>query len=393
MAAKRRRFGKVRKLPSGQYQASFIGPSGIRQTAPRTFRTQTDADRWLTAVETDLSRGTSLNDTLGRQPFGTYARTWLRDHPRMGPHYRETCERNLRLHLIALRDVPLRAITPAVVREWYAAAMRGKGGRASIAQSYRFLRAVLNTAVRDGAITKKPCQIPGAGSDRAKERPVATPAQVAALIEAIAPRYRAAVLLAAWCGLRRGEVLGLHPADVDLTAATVTVRRNRVELLEKPQAYDADPKTDAGKRTVTVPPHVLPILAVHMEDLGRHRPRIHRPRRPSNARRRCTPGVRLVLASRPTCPPSVSTTSATLARLSPPATGATIKDLMRRLGHASPAASYRYLHAVDGRDGEIAAALSDLAAHGDAYPAAQVHSDQALKEHVKEARTLCSRVV
>jgi hypothetical protein len=75
--------------------------------------------------------------------------------------------------------------------------MRGKGGRTSIAQSYRFLRAAMMTAVRDGAIMKNPCQIPGAGSDRAKERPVATPAQVAALVEAITPRYRAAVLLAA----------------------------------------------------------------------------------------------------------------------------------------------------------------------------------------------------
>ncbi|WP_390891478.1 hypothetical protein [Dactylosporangium roseum] len=45
-------------------------------------------------------------------------------------------------------------------------------------------------------------------------------------------------------------------------------------------------------------------------------------------------------------------------------TGATVKDLMRRLGHASPVASYRYLHAVDGRDAEIASALSELAAHG-----------------------------
>jgi hypothetical protein len=48
------------------------------------------------------------------------------------------------------------------------------------------------------------------------------------------------------------------------------------------------------------------------------------------------------------------------------ATRATIKDLMRRLGHASPAASNRYLHAVDGRDAEIASALSELAAYGDA---------------------------
>ena len=39
---------------------------------------------------------------------------------------------------------------------------------------------------------------------------------------------------------------------------------------------------------------------------------------------------------------------------------------MRRLGHSSPAAANRYIHAVDGRDAEIALALSDLAAHGNA---------------------------
>jgi integrase len=47
------------------------------------------------------------------------------------------------------------------------------------------------------------------------------------------------------------------------------------------------------------------------------------------------------------------------------ATGATLPDLMKRLGHASPAAANRYLHAVEGRDREIAAALSHLAEHGD----------------------------
>ena len=37
---------------------------------------------------------------------------------------------------------------------------------------------------------------------------------------------------------------------------------------------------------------------------------------------------------------------------------------MLRLGHASPVAAQRYLHAVDGRDAEMASALSDLASHG-----------------------------
>lgn len=365
MAARRRRFGYVRKLPSGRYQASFIGPSGLRQTAPTTFRTKSDADRWLSAAEADIVRGAWMSEDLGRQTFGNYARAWLRDHPRIGPRWRETCERNLRLHLVPLHDVPLRALTPAVVREWHAAALRGKGGRTSIQQSYRFLRAVMNTAVRDGAIAKNPCQIVGAGTDRAKERPVASPAEVAALVDAITPRYRAAVLLAAWCGLRRGEVLGLRRGDVDLAAGRVTVRKNRVELLESPEAFDADPKTDAGKRTVVIPPHVLPVLAEHMATwAGSDRVFVGRDGRPmrgdairqafDRARRQAgMPGFRFH---------DLRHTGQTLAA----ATGATTKDLMRRLGHASPAASYRYLHAVDGRDAEIASALSELAAHGDA---------------------------
>jgi integrase len=45
-------------------------------------------------------------------------------------------------------------------------------------------------------------------------------------------------------------------------------------------------------------------------------------------------------------------------------TGATMADLMKRLGHSSMAAARRYLHTVDGRDREIAKRLSELAAHG-----------------------------
>lgn len=365
MATKRRRFGQVRKLPSGKFQASFVGPNGKRQNAPDTFVTKTDANRWLAKVEADLSRGTWLNDELGNQAFGTYARVWLRDNTSIGPRYRETCTRNLRLHMTVLEDIPLRAMTPLVVREWYASAMRGKGGRTSLQQSYRFLHAVLATAVRDGAITANPANIPGAGTDRAKERPVASVAQVVALIEAITPRYRFAVLLGAWCGLRRGEIIALTPQDIDLVAGTVTVRTNRVELLETRQAFDAPPKTDAGKRTVNIPPHVLPFGVVHMAEWsGPDRVFIGRDGKPmrgdavrqafTRARRKVDmPGFRFH---------DLRHTGQTLAA----SAGATTKDLMKRLGHSSPAAANRYLHAVDGRDAEIASALSDLAAHGNA---------------------------
>lgn len=136
------------------------------------------------------------------------------------------------------------------------------------------------------------------------------------------------------------------------------VRRNRVELLATRSAFDGEPKTDAGKRTVAIPPHVLPILAVHMDTwAGTDRVFVGRDGRPMRgdairqafhrARRKTgLPGFRFH---------DLRHTGQTLAA----ATGATVKDLM-------PVASYRYLHAVDGRDAEIASALSELAAHGDA---------------------------
>ena len=151
-----------------------------------------------------------------------------------------------------------------VVREWYAVAMRGSGGRASIMQSYRFLRAVLNTAVRDGAIVRNPCQIPGAGSDRAKERPVASPDEVVALVEAITPRYRAAVLLAAWCGLRRGEVLDLRRPDIDLRAERSRYATTALSCWSHRSRSTPIPRLTLASARVVIPPHVLPVLAEHM---------------------------------------------------------------------------------------------------------------------------------
>ncbi|UUV35779.1 site-specific integrase [Amycolatopsis roodepoortensis] len=263
-----------------------------------------------------------------------------------------------------LLDLPLIAITPPVVRSWYAKALLGKGGKTSIGQSYRFLRAVMNSAKRDGAIVINPCQIPGAGSDKAKERGIANPGQIVELVEAITPRYRAAVLLAAWCGLRRGEVCGLRTADVDLVDGVVWVRKNRVELLESPKKYDKDPKTDAGRRPVSVPPHVMPYLRDHMKEwAGRDRFFVGRDGQPmrGNAvyqafvRARVKVGVDVSYHD-------LRHTGQTLAA----SAGATLADLKKRLGHASAAASLRYLHAVEGRDKEVADQLSKLAAHGNA---------------------------
>ena len=45
--AARRRFGRVRRLPSGRYQARYLGPDGLDRPAPGTFASKTSAEKWL----------------------------------------------------------------------------------------------------------------------------------------------------------------------------------------------------------------------------------------------------------------------------------------------------------------------------------------------------------
>lgn len=40
---RRRRFGHIRRLPSGRFQARYTGPDGVDRPAPRTFRTKAEA--------------------------------------------------------------------------------------------------------------------------------------------------------------------------------------------------------------------------------------------------------------------------------------------------------------------------------------------------------------
>lgn len=89
-------------------------------------------------------------------------------------------------------------------------------GTASVAKSYRVLRAILNTAVEDGLIRRNPCRIKGAGDDKTSERQVLDIDRVYAIVEAFGGRYRAPVLLATFTSLRFGELAALRRRDVDL---------------------------------------------------------------------------------------------------------------------------------------------------------------------------------
>lgn len=128
-------------------------------------------------------------------------------------------------------------------------------------------------------------------------------------------------------------------------------------------AHDKDPKSEAGKRTIAIPPHVVPLVRLLLKEYAGKNAcssaaTALRCAATPSTKHSYAPGTRsaLNLAFR-----DLRHTGQTL----PAQTGATMADLMKRLGHSSMAAARRHLHTVDGRDREIAPRLSELAAHGD----------------------------
>jgi hypothetical protein len=97
----RRRFGSVRKLPSGRWQARYFDAAGDRFNAPETFATKGDAQRWLSAAETDVARGNWHDPRLAETPFADWAQRWLEiKAPRLAPSTESLYRYLLRKHLL-----------------------------------------------------------------------------------------------------------------------------------------------------------------------------------------------------------------------------------------------------------------------------------------------------
>ena len=70
------------------------------------------------------------------------------------------------------------------------------------------------------------------------------------------------VVLALATGMRRGELLGLRWADVDLDGAKLRVERSLEETTAGGLRFKA-PKTKRGRRLITLPPRTVELLRAH----------------------------------------------------------------------------------------------------------------------------------
>ena len=362
-AGRRRRFGNVRALPSKKFQASYTGPDGQRHNAPTTFQAKGDAEVWLSMQETKIieHRWKPAPPTSSTITLADYADAWLRGRelkPRTRGEYRSLLDAKI---LPALGQKPLSALVPVDVRMWYA--QLDPTTKTRRAHAYALLRTILGTAVTEELIDANPAHIRGAGGYKRQHqiRP-ASLAELTTITERMPARYRLMVLLASWCALRYGELAELRRSDVDLDAAEPVIRVRRAVTWPDGKPLVSTPKSEAGARDVAIPPHIIGAIAAHIAEHAQpgangllfpnttgeqiHSGALYSVYRPAR-----------MAAGRPDLRwHDLRHSGAVWAAQS----GATVAELMDRLGHSTPGMALRYQHVAEGRQAEIARRMSAM---------------------------------
>lgn len=375
-ARTRRSFGRIERRDNGRYRAAYTGPDGRLYRAPVTFDAKDDAVAWLSARRAEIqmevwapevaARGARKRDV---PTFRAYADLWLETRKTKGRELRPTTRRQYRMLLDkfilpTFGDERIDRISNTDVNAWYDALAPGR--ETIRAQSYSLLRTIFASAASERPhawIPYNPAHIRGAGSTkRAHQVQPASLDELRIIVEALPDRYKLMALLAAWCAMRFGELAELRRGDIDLRTSRVKIRRGVVRVDGK--FIVGPPKSDAGSRDVAIPPHLVPLVKDHLKKFtGPGRDALLFPASadenvhmaPSTLYKVYYP-ARKAAGREDLRWHDLRHTGAVLAAQ----TGATLAELMGRLGHSTPGAAMRYQHAAADRDAEIARRLSAL---------------------------------
>jgi hypothetical protein len=116
---RRRRFGAIRQLPSGQWQARYRDPDRLMRSADTTFPTKTDAEVWLTCKEAEILNGDWINPDAGKVLLADYGTAWIEERANLRPKtirlYRYLLRCHIQLHFVSKT---VAEIKDAYVRSW-----------------------------------------------------------------------------------------------------------------------------------------------------------------------------------------------------------------------------------------------------------------------------------
>ncbi len=251
-----------REGPRGTaYLVRYRLPTG--EVRSKTLRTKKEAVAFANVTEADKSRGDLIDPRAGRETFAEWWDRWWPTTVNLRPSSRARDESYARNHLLPrFGAMRLAAIDHTAVTTWVADLTASGLAPATVVKAAQILGKTMGAAVDAGRIRNDPTARVKLPKIEHHEMRFLTPAEVATLADAIDPRYRALVLVGAYCGLRFGELAGLKRDRVDLL-------HRRLEVLEivtevKGHHYTGPPKTRAGRRSVPTPRVVVDALEDHL---------------------------------------------------------------------------------------------------------------------------------
>ncbi|MFB6855102.1 tyrosine-type recombinase/integrase [Streptomyces sp. NPDC056341] len=248
-----------------RYRARYVGPDGTEKSKSFPDGKKRLAEKWLSAIETDMTRGQYTDPKSVRITFRQYAEKWL-DGKTSSPMARKELGRRLRLHVYPeLGSRPVGTFRPEHIRELLAVLETKPGVGPSYTRNiFADVRSVLSAAVDDSLLSRNPCSARTVRLPKGDAHPVVPwmPAQVFAVRAALLERYQAMVDVGAGCGMRQGEVFGLAEDAIDADGCTLHVVR-QIKHVEGHPVF-ALPK-GGKKRDVPLPDSVARALRVHMD--------------------------------------------------------------------------------------------------------------------------------
>jgi integrase len=232
----------------------------------------------------------------------------------------------------------------------------------SVALCYQLGARIFRCAEEDGLIVKSPCtaniKLPRQTRSKRAERWL-TIDELEHLADCIAPRFRVAVLVMGYMGLRFGELAGLKRTRLDLLHATLEVA-GQIKEVSGHQSFTALPKTASGLRKLPLPASLATEIDEHLASHSNHFEYVFSgrdggPLRKTWARRHFAPAA-LKAGLTPLTPHHLRHTCAALLI----ARGAHAKDIQEWLGHSSYQVTMDvYGHLFPERQGELARGLDE----------------------------------
>jgi integrase len=260
-------MGSIRRVVHGSgqqaWQARWRDPAGIQRS--KNFRRRIDAERHLTAVESEIHAGTYVDSALGKILFDEWLPQAEAARINRRPSTKARDESYFRnLVVPTFGPIPLGSVQPVHVQRWVAGLAEKEYAPATIRKAYQLLCRTFDSAVQSGVILRNPCrgvQLPA--SDTAEMR-FLSPTEIQQLADAISPRFKALVLTGAYTGARFGELAALHLDDFNTEGHHIQIVRSLSEV--NGHIYFGEPKTRAARRRVTLPAWLTRSLEQHLEE-------------------------------------------------------------------------------------------------------------------------------